>query len=99
MKYDKHIFFLGATKVLIATGLYYEYGRITEIIDLEDETFECTVGQFPFKSTSGATGGLVGNTPLICKFYKSCHLLKEGGWWTLSSSSLNNGTVESPFSK
>jgi len=63
----------GGTKVLVATGFYS--GGNTEIIDVEDASFNCTVSQFPIgegEVTGGlvgngeATGGLVGDSPLIC---------------------------------
>merc|ERR1719245_1395433 len=85
------------TKVLITTG--YDRSRSsyavqnTEIVDLEDASFNCTVSQFP-TSVKGATGGLVGDTPLICggifysgewQYPKSCYSLKEDGDWKLES--------------
>ena len=57
--------FLGRTKVLVATGYFPGLWSHTEIIDLEDASFECTLSEFP-ESVEGATGGLVGNTVLIC---------------------------------
>merc|ERR1719245_1028931 len=84
------------TKVLITTG--YDRSRSsyavqnTEIVDLEDASFKCTVSQFPI-GVAGATGGLVGDTPLICggalrgrQYHKSCYSLKEDGDWKLESS-------------
>merc|ERR1712062_970594 len=87
------------TKVLVATG-YGSVGQITEIIDVEDSSFSCTLSQFPTRVYS-ATGGLVGDTPLICggtiysgygerQFLKSCYSLKEDGSWKLESN-LNTG--------
>jgi len=78
------------TKVLVATG-YGSGGKYTEIIDLEDASFNCTLSHFP-TSVHGATGGLVGDTPLICGGavawqppQKSCYSLKEDGDWKLES--------------
>jgi len=83
---------LGVTKVLVTTG--YESGaQNTEIIDVDDASFNCKVSQFP-TSVRGATGGLVGDSPLICGGYynddtygahKSCYSLKEDGTWKLES--------------
>jgi len=75
------------TKILVATGL--DSGGNTEIIDVEDASFNCTVNRFP-KYVWGATGGLVGDTPLICggmnrDRQKSCYSLKEDGTWKLES--------------
>jgi len=52
---------------------------------LEDASFKCTVDQYPISASEG-TGGLVGNTPIICGGYsggyqKSCYSLKEDGSW------------------
>jgi len=84
----------GGTKVLVATG--GGSGRITEIIDVEDASFNCRVSQFP-TDVFGATGGLVGDTPLICgglysvewQYQNSCYSLKEDGSWKLESTNLN----------
>ena len=83
-------------KILVTTG-YGSGANNTEIVDLEDASFKCTVSQFP-TSVSGATGGLVGNTPMICGGYlfygvgdyygdslKSCYSLKENGEWKFES--------------
>ena len=57
---------------------------------MEDASCNCIVSQLP-TSVSGATGGLVGDTPLICGGYgddgyqKSCYSLKEDGNWKLES--------------
>ena len=62
-------------------------------MDLEDASFQCTLSQFP-TNAHGATGGLVGNTPLICggrigsNYQNSCYSLKEDGAWKLEASSL-----------
>merc|ERR1719328_713778 len=79
------------TKVLITTG-YDGYDEVqnTEIVGLEDASFKCTVSQFPI-GVFGATGGLVGDTPLICggsdgwQHQKSCYSLKEDGDWKIES--------------
>ena len=70
------------TKVLVATGYPVNNGVYTEIIDLENPSFTCSkVGQFPILLTD-ATGGLVGQTPLICGGWsKACHTLLENGSW------------------
>ena len=81
------------TKVLVTPG--YEDGssvQNTELIDLTDPSFQCTVSQFP-TSVYAATGGLIGNTPLICgglnrvtfEYQKSCYSLQEDGDWKLES--------------
>ena len=69
-------------------------------MDLEDASFQCTLSQFP-TNAHGATGGLVGNTPLICggrigsNYQNSCYSLKEDGAWELEASSdLNGGRAE-----
>ena len=62
-------------------------------MDLEDASFQCTLSQFP-TNAHGATGGLVGNTPLICggrigsNYHESCYPVKEDGAWKLEASSL-----------
>jgi len=76
------------TKVLVVSGGYD--GNNAEIIDVEDASFNCTVSQFPTYLFE-ATGGLVGDTPLICGGYgstyqNSCYSLKEDGTWKLESS-------------
>ena len=87
-------------KVLVATGdgpprfgSTSSNTKITEIIDVENASFRCTASQFPYFAT-GATGGLVGDTPLICGGYvgfgyrqKSCYSLKDDGGWKLETSS------------
>jgi len=81
------------TKVLVATGGRFG-AQNTEIVDLEDASFNCAVSQFPTK-VDGATGGLVGDTPLICggsNFEKSCYSLKEDGDWKLDSN-LNTARI------
>ena len=63
----------------------------TEIIDLEDSSFNCpNVNDFPTK-LSGATGGTIGETPFICSGFtgnhtKACHVLQQNGTWTQSVS-------------
>ena len=89
-------FTLGGTKVLVTTGFGPRHSGIrnSEIIDLEDPSFRCTISQFP-TSASTATGGLVGNAPLICgggwgrwnNVDKSCYSLKEDGTWKHEKSS------------
>ena len=57
---------------------------------MADPAFKCTISQFP-TSLEEATGGLIGNTVLICGGYfnggykKSCYSLKEDGDWKLES--------------
>ena len=73
-----------------------------EIIDLTDESFKCSVSQYP-KRVETATGGLVGNTPLICGGFifdnnsreKSCYSLKEDGGWKLEAYSELNAARSS----
>ena len=81
------------TKVLVATGQPDASGKVTEIIDLEDESFKCNVKEFPLNVYS-AIGGLVGTTPFICggrSFsnvnQKSCYSLKEDGEWEKDATS------------
>ena len=76
------------SKVLVTTGAVGI--RNTEIIDLDDASFQCEVSQFPVGAHK-ATGGFVDNTALICggHFYgdqKSCYSLKEDGEWKFESS-------------
>ena len=73
--------------MLVATGSPGNNGIYTEIIDLDNPSFTCSkVRQFPIKS-SYATGGLVGQTPLICGgsgysgYFKACYTLLENGSW------------------
>ncbi len=80
------------TKILVATGFGSDT-RNTEIVDLEDASFQCILSQYPTSAYS-ATGGLVGNTALICgggisggTYYNSCYSLKEDGAWKLDESS------------
>ena len=73
------IFSVG-TKVLVATGNPGSAGRNTEIIDLEDATFECIKpNHFPI-SLGAANGGLIGTTPFVCGG-SSCYALEENGEW------------------
>jgi len=73
-------------KVLIVTGLPYDNGRRSEIIDLEDSSFTCSkVNQFPVRLYA-STGGLVGSTPFVCGGYtgsysNACYTLQENGAW------------------
>ena len=88
---DKIHSYVGGSKVLVTTGRGSDGAQKTEIVDLEDASFQCTLSQFP-TSAYGATGGLVGNTALICGGYsggykKSCYSLKEDGAWKLEASS------------
>jgi len=80
------------TKVLVTTG-FESVAQNTEIIDVDDTSFYCKVSQFP-TDVWGATGGLVGDTPLICggsfysdewQYQKSCYSLKEDGDWKFES--------------
>ena len=74
------LYLLGRTKVLIASGSS-NGGAFSEIIDLTDASFRCNVSQFP-TTLILATGGVVGNTPIICGGgTKSCYSLKEDGTW------------------
>ena len=72
------------SKVLLAQGS--GEGKNTEVLDLEDPSFRCTVSQFPTGAWGGA-GGLVGNTPLVCGGFenkvvqKACYSLNEDGTW------------------
>ena len=75
------------TKVLIATGIYTESGRNTEILDMEDPSFACpNVESFPVKMYNGM-GALVNGTPFICgggvdsTIYETCYTLEENGKW------------------
>ena len=53
---------------------------------MEDASFKCTVDEYRTSAQEG-TGGLVGNTPIICggiighQHQKSCFSLKEDGSW------------------
>ena len=55
---------------------------------MEDASFQCTLTHYP-TSAYGATGGLVGNTPLICGGNSGdsskCYSLKEDGAWKFES--------------
>merc|ERR1712062_182510 len=72
----------------MGTGEYGENNA--EMIDVEDASFNCTVSQFP-TTVYSATGGLVGDTPLICGgihsrvSQKSCYSLRGDGTWKLES--------------
>ena len=78
------------TKVLVTTGAPWNNGRMTEVIDLENPSFECSkIGQFPI-DVRGSTGGLVGSKPMVCSGWagttsgydnKACFLLQEDGQW------------------
>ena len=54
---------------------------------MDDATFNCTVNKYPTSATR-TTGGLVGNTAIVCGgygpghvYHKSCYSLKEDGTW------------------
>ena len=72
MTYDDLDFSLAVTKFLIATGLDTDEHPVStsELIDLslnnDDQCFNWV--DYPL-DVSGATGGLLGNTPLICGVY------------------------------
>ena len=80
------------TKVLVATGTPWNEGRTTEIIDLVDPTFGCTLdNQFPIR-LAGATGGFIDEKPMICgglslvnsthgSISKACYTLEGNGVW------------------
>ena len=54
---------------------------------MADESFKCNVDPFPTPKYA-ASGGLVGNTPIICGgccSQKSCYSLKENGSWKVES--------------
>merc|ERR1711976_110095 len=64
------------TKVLVATGAG---ASASEVIDLEDPSFDCTgVQDFPV-NWNHATGGMVEDVPLVCK--ESCYTLQPNGAW------------------
>ena len=78
---------------MIATGIPFDDGRNTEIVDVEDSNFRCTnIEQFPVK-LYGATGGLMnGQTPFICgglfevyingwTYSNDCYQLNQAGSW------------------
>ena len=83
-------------KVLIVTGWNSPLanGRETEVIDLEDSGFVCATTKlqpFPVSTWSG-TGGLIGETPMVCggvlstknyeeSFSEACYTLQEDGSW------------------
>ena len=97
-EFKKYFSLAIGTKVLVTTG--YDSGsrsyiQNTELIDLADPAFKCTISQFPRSGSWAATGGLIGNTALICGGYdgnrqKSCYSLKEDGDWNLEASSYLN---------
>jgi len=88
----RYFCFTVGTKILIATGGPSDYGRNTEIVDLENSNFSCSkVEPFPFK-LNGATGGLMeGQKPFLCggwgyingdwTYSKDCYQLTEAGSW------------------
>ena len=89
------------TKALVVTGSPYRNGKQSEIIDLEDATFECTlVNQFPVELYF-AIGGLVGETPMVCggslgsgSKSKACYTLQgNGAWMEDQSAALNRARV------
>ena len=52
--------------IIVATGLLYESGRHTEIVDLNNPDFHCTgLSDFPI-SVAYAAGGIVNGIPIIC---------------------------------
>ena len=81
-------FYLAGTKILVATGYAgssWEPGRHTEIVDLEDPSFQCEVGQYP-RDAYAAVGGMIGQTPFVCGGHdggriKNCYSLQENGDW------------------
>ena len=59
----------------MATGLPYENGRKTEILDLGDPTFECTgLQDYPMNVKDGGGGLLKDNVPLICGGYNGSEI-------------------------
>ena len=78
---------------MISTGIPDEYGRVTEIIDVEQSKFNCTkIEQFP-KQLYAASGALMnGQTPFICggvvygdygdwRKSNDCYQLTNAGSW------------------
>ena len=52
--------------IIVTTGLLYESGRHTEIVDLNDSSFYCTgLPDFPIDVVYAA-GGIVNGIPIIC---------------------------------
>ena len=76
----------GMTKVLITNGYPYDIGPPTEIIDLMNPDFKCSLKDFPQK-LYGAVGGLVSGKPLICGGYveglgvsDDCYTYQNNDW-------------------
>ena len=77
---------------MIATGVPFNDGIYSEIVDVEDPNFSCTnIEQFPVM-LGGASGGLMnGQTPFICGggdyingvpiYSNDCYQLTEFGSW------------------
>ena len=93
-----------AEKVLVATGFSRE-SRETEIIDLENPDFVCAtmLQQFP-EDTWSATGGLIGQKPMICggrfrftrfekRLSQACYTLQEDGSWKEDGATLSKGRM------
>ena len=54
------------SKILVITGFPQDDGPNLEIVDIKDSNYHCTkVASFPVR-LSGATGGLINGTPLVC---------------------------------
>ena len=73
---------------MIVTGMPYNDGRKTEIVDVENSNFACTnLKPFPVRMY-GATAGLINDqTPFVCGGYddnvnsKDCYKLNDAGSW------------------
>ena len=72
---------------MVTTGMPYNNGRQTEVIDLNNSSFSCFIpNHFPI-TLRAASGGLIGQTPFVCGgqtgsgYSKACFTLEEDGSW------------------
>ena len=73
-------------KVMITSGVPHNIGLKTEIIDLNNPDFKCSLQDFP-RELYGAVGGFVNRKPLVCSGYKGgisvfddCYAYQNNDW-------------------
>ena len=95
------VFLFTESKILVATGIPYDDGTNTEIIDVGiNSNYSCPkVQPFPVQ-LYGATGGLVNGQPFLCGGYdktnehysKDCYTLTNSGSWAKDDTAALNTT-------
>jgi len=82
------MFFPAMTKLLVASGTFYEYKKSVEIVNLDEENPDLICDSLPelqytYSTTLNrfATGHLLGETPTLCNDYgNQCEAFQSGSW-------------------